>query len=120
MHSAVHAYAVARCLSVCHKAVCFETAQRIELVFSSEETIRLFDTVLKGNSGISKMRVYFPLELCYKFSPIFCFFRRGKSIVASVVKFDHRTFITMSAHFCLQHVGRDASYVIESKRHHSP
>jgi len=48
--------AVALCLSV-RSRCSVETAERIELVFGTGASFRLSYTVLKGNSGISKISV---------------------------------------------------------------
>ena len=85
-----NAMAVCLCLSVC-LSVClfvtsgcsFETAERIELVFSMGDSFHLSYTVLKGNTGISKNKGTF----LSNFAPNSGLrkFRHDRSIVQRVV-----------------------------------
>jgi len=72
------------CLSVPHKPLCIETAERIELIWRTGYPWLISYIVLQGNSGISKNKGILPSETLSQTLDLEKF-RHDTSTVASVV-----------------------------------
>ena len=115
-----YAYAMIRCLSVCVTSRCsIETAEWIELIVSTEATLDFPYAMLSGNSGIfsHKGTSVWNLVRNSERSRLCRFFATSRHVDVIVILVWRRQFITLSAHLCLQHGGRDVeSYAVRVRQ----